>query len=740
MPRSWFAAVVPLLMASSALAQAPLQAPVSLARPDLAFDAGRVPDARRVLATLDYTAAAHIADLRARPMTLKGDVVQQLTANWVSAAFLTSLTRLTRVSDASGGTAFLRDASEHFNFAMRGGSRPYAMLDADNIAIGETYQELYARSGEEGEIAATRQRLDYTLPYLTRDPAPDRLVWWWCDALFMAPPVLARMSVQTGDPAYLKAMDTSWWRTHDKLWSPADGLYLRDARFATRQAKNGKRVYWSRGNGWVIGGIARVLESMPADYPSRPRYIETLRTMAASLAKLQRDDGLWPANLLDPNDPAGPETSGSAFFVYGMAWGINHGFLDRKTYLPVVLRGWAGLTRAIQPDGLLGYVQVTGDQPWPTKPADRALYGTGGLILAGLEVMRLGGPVTPLPIAEPPRAAKVAGPVLRPQPPGLTPAQKVAFDRRNAEYQAVSDLGFDPARDDAAPPARADGIVNPRISLPLTPPAQREARASVKFAPYRYDDILWENDRTAHRIYGPALEGYEPPSTSGIDAWGKIVPWPFMERQLKTGKQHDFHGEGIDFYNVNTFRGAGGLGIWQDNKLWVSRNWASHRILKDGPDVADFAVDYAPWPVGVGRKAWETRRFTLPLGTNFTRMVSTISSDRPDPLLVGIGIQKRPTLPAAGTLTADAKTGRFSFWGPNDPDKGAMAVALMVDPAMIAEVTEDADNYLVILKVTPGKPFVYYMGAAWSKGLEFHDRAAWETYVRGQKPSFAVPK
>lgn len=738
-------AILPLLMAGTASAQMPPNGPAvaAPARPDVAFDSKRIPDPRQVLALLDHTAATQIADLRARPMTLKGDVVRTLTANWVSAAFLTALTRLTRVSDASGGDAFLRDAAEHFNFALQGGSRPYAMLDADNIALGETYEELYARSGREPEIAATRARLDYALPYLTLDPAPKRLVWWWSDALYMAPPVLARMSVQTGDPAYLKAMDTSWWRTHDALWAPAEGLYLRDARFGTRFAKNGKRVFWSRGNGWVVGGIARVLESMPADYPSRPRYVETLRTMAASLAKLQRDDGLWPANLLDPQDPAGAETSGSAFFVYGMAWGINHGVLDRKTYLPVVLRGWAGLTRAIQPNGLLGHVQMTGDQPWPTKADDHALYGTGALILAGLEMMRLGGPITALPIAEPPRdPVQPAAPVLRPEPAGLTAAEKAAFDRRNAERKAVSDLGFDPARDGADAPARADGIVNPRITLPLTPPPmdQRAPRASVKFAPYRYDDILWENDRTAHRIYGPALEAYEPPSTSGIDAWGKIVPWPFMERQLKTGKQHDFHGEGIDFYNVNTFRGAGGLGIWQGNKLWTSRNWAKHRILKDGPDVADFSVDYVPWPVDTGRKVWETRRFTLPLGTNFTRMVSTLSSDTAEPLLVGIGIQKRPTAPAAGTLTADAKTGRFSFWGPTDPDKGAMATALMVDPAMIAEVTEDADNYLVVLKVTPGKPFVYYSGSAWSKGREFHDRAAWETYVRGQKPSFAVPK
>ncbi|MDB6104791.1 MAG: glycosyl hydrolase family 88, partial [Gammaproteobacteria bacterium] len=118
----------------------------------------------------------------------------------------------------------------------------------------------------------------------------------------------------------------------------------------------------------------------------------------------------------------------------------------------------------------------------------------------------------------------------------------------------------------------------------------QKPRAVAVLAPYRYDDILWENDRTAHRIYGHALEAHEPPSSSGIDAWGKSVRWPYMERQLKSGDQHEYHGEGLDFYDVNTTCGAGGLGVWEDNKLWVSRNWKTHKILKNGPDVASFQV------------------------------------------------------------------------------------------------------------------------------------------------------
>jgi hypothetical protein len=281
------------------------------------------------------------------------------------------------------------------------------------------------------------------------------------------------------------------------------------------------------------------------------------------------------------------------------------------------------------------------------------------------------------------------------------------------------------------------------VMPPIAPPALakpdaegRKPRAVAVLAPYRYDDILWENDRIAHRIYGRALEAAEPPSSSGIDVWGKSVRWPYMERQLKTGSQHEFHGEGLDFYDVNLTRGCGGLGIWWDNKLWVSRNWRSHQILKNGPDVASFRVDYAPWPVDVERKVWETRTFTLPLGTNFTRLVSTISSDKPGELIVGIGITRRKGPHGSGVFTQDLGAGRVSYWEPTDPVKGTMGIAVMVDPKAFVEVRQDAENYLVLVKVEPGKPFVYYSGAMWDKGLDFHDRAAWEAYVREQKPDF----
>jgi len=278
----------------------------------------------------------------------------------------------------------------------------------------------------------------------------------------------------------------------------------------------------------------------------------------------------------------------------------------------------------------------------------------------------------------------------------------------------------------------------PRAST-LPKPSSEEPRAVVTLANYRYDDLLWENDRTAHRIYGHPLEAAEPPSGSGIDSWGKSVRWPFADRQLRTGDQHANHGEGLDFYNVGTTRGAGGIGIWQDNKLWTSRNYVSYTINSTGGTAADFSVTYAPWPVGVDRKVWETRRFTLPLGTQFTRLVSTLSSDRPEPLVVGIGIGKLTTGGKRGELTVDKAHGLISWWGPDDGDHGRMAIALKVDPRLIVRIGADADNELVFIRVSPGQPFAYYSGSAWSKGEGgFATRAAWDAYVLHEPVDFAT--
>jgi rhamnogalacturonyl hydrolase YesR len=260
------------------------------------------------------------------------------------------------------------------------------LAHADDQAIGQTYLGLYQDYHEARMIAPTRQQFDALMK--TPDD-PEKPLWWWCDALFMAPPVWARLYKVTGERSYLDYMDREWWITSNHLYDPQEHLYFRDASYLQKHEANGQKLFWSRGNGWVMAGLARVLDEMPKNYPTRQQYIEQYRQMASRVASLQGSDGLWRPGLLDANAYPLPEISGSGFFVYSLAWGVDHGVLDRATYLPVVQKGWKGLVSHIYVDGRLGCIQPIGAAPGDFKPSSSYVYGVGAFLLAGSEVDRL---------------------------------------------------------------------------------------------------------------------------------------------------------------------------------------------------------------------------------------------------------------------------------------------------------------------------------------------------------------
>lgn len=698
-------------------------------RPALNTDPAHLPSRSEALAAVEYVASSQIAAMAGEPIALStGSNLSQMSSNWVAATFYVGAARLARVSDDPETLRFLTAVAEHYNYSVRGARSGPTMLNADDIAIGDLYEELYARRGQEGVLAPLRQRLDWQVPHLSRSTETPALVWWWADALFMAPPVFARMSALTGDPKYLAAADREWRRTAERLWVPDQRLFLRDERFIGRVEANGQPIYWSRANAWVMAGLARWLESMPGDHPSRAWYVDLFQKQAGRIRELQQPDGLWRASLLAPELYPEAETSGSAFYVYGLAWGINHGLLKRDIYLPAVQKGWAGLNRHVLPNGLVGAAQKTGDQPVHTRPEETGLYASGAYVLAGLEIADLAGEPQALPEPEPGRDTPEVIAATTPAPPApVTVVGDEEKRRREAEMRATRALAYDPA-----------ALNRPSTIEPLAPPPadQRQPRAVARFAPDRLDDLLWENDRVAHRIYGPALEAREPPSGSGVDVWAKRVRYPFMDRQLRFPNYHVDRGEGLDYYDVGRGRGAGGLGVWYDNKLWTSRNFSTYQIHETGGDEARFSVDYRPWPIDVARRVWETREFSLPLGSNFTRMTSTLQSDTAEPLIVGIGISRRTTDAGRGFVTRDAANGRLLFWEPENPEHGSLGVAILVDPARVEGFAEDADNYLILVRVTPGQPFTYYMGSAWDRGLDFDSREAWEAFVNAQTPRF----
>ncbi|HSZ62000.1 MAG TPA: glycoside hydrolase family 88 protein [Terriglobales bacterium] len=254
---------------------------------------------------------------------------------------------------------------------------------ADDMALGRSYVDLYLETRDPIRIADTKAIMDRLI---VRPDDPEKLLWWWCDALFMAPPVLAKMSAATGDRRYLDYMDREWWQTSASLYDPAEHLYFRDSRYLAQKEKNGQKIFWSRGNGWVMGAFAKVLQVMSKDYPSREKYITQYKEMANRVAAIQGKDGLWRSGLLDPESYELPEVSGSAFFTYSLAWGINHGVLDRAKFQPVVERAWAGILSHIYADGRLGSIQPIDGQPGKFKPSASSVYGVGAFLLAASEL------------------------------------------------------------------------------------------------------------------------------------------------------------------------------------------------------------------------------------------------------------------------------------------------------------------------------------------------------------------
>jgi unsaturated rhamnogalacturonyl hydrolase len=266
---------------------------------------------------------------------------------------------------------------------------------ADDQSVGQTYMELFLQQREPGMKAPTQAALD---ALLTSPPIPvpknqANIPWWWCDALFMAPPVWSRMYAATHDRKYLDYMDKHWWETSQLLYDPARHLYFRDVTYLHKTGAGGSPIFWSRGNGWAIAGIARMLDYLPKDDPDYVRYETQMRQMAAALSALQDSrSGLWHSDLLDGKDYPLPETSGSALITYALAWGVNHGTLPRKVYLPVIQKAWRGLVGQIYQDGRLGCIQQTGAAPAHYLPSSSYNYGVGAFLLAGAEVMQLSQP------------------------------------------------------------------------------------------------------------------------------------------------------------------------------------------------------------------------------------------------------------------------------------------------------------------------------------------------------------
>ncbi len=313
--------------------------------------------------------------------------------DWIQAAFYIGLTAF---ADASRQSRYVDAILTHGDAEGWGFDQRPRHADAD--ATGAVWVWAARRTEDPAKLAPIKARFDavlanpstVSLDFGANPPygeAHCQERWCWSDALFMAPPAWIALSRATGDGRYLAHADKEFWATTDYLYDKQDHLYFRDSRFIAQRDAAGRKTFWGRGNGWVFAAVARILNDLPSDHPSRPRYEALLKQMASKLVTLQGEQGYWPVSLLEPQKT--PETSGTGFFVYGLAWGVNHGLLSAAEYRPATERAWRALTAAVESDGKLGWVQRVGAAPDRVGPDDTQLYGVGAFLLAASEVSKL---------------------------------------------------------------------------------------------------------------------------------------------------------------------------------------------------------------------------------------------------------------------------------------------------------------------------------------------------------------
>lgn len=315
--------------------------------------------------------------------------------SWEQGAFWVGMTHLADVSNEKR----FRDAILAMGHANQWQLGP-RIYHADDHVIGQSYLWAATHGAGTEALGPVKERFDAILAqppvvhlsfYVPPSGYGDTQClqrWCWCDALFMAPPAWLELARQTGDRRYADFALSEFWSTTAFLFDPAEDLYFRDSRFFERRDEKGRKLFWSRGNGWVFAGLANMLAALPADEPNRVGIEKLFRQMAEKLKTIQKPDGYWAPSLLAAEDsPA--ESSGTGFYVYGLAWGINHGLLDAAEYRSAVSNGWNALAKAVARDGRLGWVQQVSDRPETVNEADTQFYGVGAFLLAASEVARL---------------------------------------------------------------------------------------------------------------------------------------------------------------------------------------------------------------------------------------------------------------------------------------------------------------------------------------------------------------
>jgi len=309
--------------------------------------------------------------------------------DWTAGALYAGMAEWAKIAGNDTYWDYLKGVGARLNWGD--GPRLY---HADDLCVGQVYVELFRKYDKKYMMQPTLNTITYISEYPSNNSldfsikgCQDR--WAWCDAIFMAPTVWAKMYNITKDKRYSTFLDHEFKATTEYLYDKDEHLYFRDSGYFTKTEKNGKKVFWGRGNGWVFAGLSIILTELPRDYKNRKMYEKVYLAMAEKLASLQGPDGYWHASLLDPDSYPNPETSASGFNCYGLAWGINNGYLPKEKYLPIVMKAWDALAHSVDPDGKLCWVQPIGADPKKVTREMTEIYGVGAYLLAGTEMVKL---------------------------------------------------------------------------------------------------------------------------------------------------------------------------------------------------------------------------------------------------------------------------------------------------------------------------------------------------------------
>ena len=619
-------------------------------------------------------------------------------------------------------------------YKQYGESMQHVQFGAWQICF-QTYLDMYRMNPDAYKIARAIEVMDYQV----KNSATD--YWWWADALYMVMPVYTKLYKVTGNEQYLDQLYANYKYADDLMWDKESHLYFRDGKYIYPAHKTdlGKKDFWARGDGWVLAGLAKVLADMPADYKHRPFFVERFQQLAEAVAACQQKEGYWTRSILDPEQAVGPETSGTAFFTYGLLWGMNHGLLDKAKYQPVTDLAWKYLTTvALQADGTVGYVQPIGEKAIKGQQLtakNTANFGTGAMLLAACEKVRFDD-ASCAPAAD---AAPVT--VTVGNPSGMQRQEVVELDAASVfqrlgisggrQFVVKNALGFEvPYQLTYDGKLLIEACVAPKGQATYTitqgAPPLFVNTCYGRMYPERVDDIAWENDRGAYRCYGPALQR-SGEDAFGNDVWVKNTPDLVVESRYHNElvnklSYHVDRGYGLDCYKVGPTLGCGTPALIQGDNLVFPYCWKEYELLDNGPLRFTVRLKYNPSKYGNDDNVVENRILSIDKGSNCNKM--TVWYDGlTAPADVALGV----VIHTEDTESVVLGKNYVQYADPTDNPKGQnfqiYVAAIFPDGVDQTRkvmyqnpVRGNAGHALGIKRgIKSGEKFTYYFGSSWSK-------------------------